>query len=176
MEQKIIQYDSREHAHKNDHILTRLKQLGYNYICSKLYVGDYTLLHNQTISVDRKQSIMELQQNLMNAKKHRAFRDECDRAYANGIKLYILIEESGMKSIDDVANYQIPTYKSNGYKKVNGKTTLTHYKGQPMAKFSPQTLAKTMKTFQEKHHCTFLFCDKKLSADVIIYLLTHNNK
>ena len=174
MDNKIIQYDSREHAHKNDHILLRLKQLGYNYICSKLYVGDYTFLHNQTISVDRKSGIMEVQQNLMNAQKHRAFRDECDRAHANGIKLYILIEESGIKNIDDVVNYKIPTYKSNGYKKVNGKTTLTHYKGQPMAKFSPQTLAKTMKTFQEKHHCTFLFCDKSKSADVIIYLLNNS--
>lgn len=171
----IVQ-DTREKNGKKDHILKQFQNKKINVIRTKLYVGDYSLLNDMSVIIDVKMSIMELQQNLMNAKKHRAFRDECDRAYANGIKLYILIEESGMKSIDDVANYQIPTYKSNGYKKVNGKTTLTHYKGQPMAKFSPQTLAKTMKTFQEKHHCTFLFCDKKLSADVIIYLLTHNNK
>lgn len=171
----IVQ-DTREKNGKKDHILKQFQNKKINVIRTKLYVGDYSLLNDMSVIIDVKMSILELQQNLMNAKKHRAFRDECDRAYANGIKLYILIEESGMKSIDDVANYQIPTYKSNGYKKVNGKTTLTHYKGQPMAKFSPQTLAKTMKTFQEKHHCTFLFCDKKLSADVIIYLLTHNNK
>lgn len=173
---KVIQYDSREHQHKNDHILIGFKQLGYSYICSKLFVGDYTLLHNQTICIDRKQSILECQQNLMNYEKHKAFRNECDRAYNNGIKLYILIEESGIKNIDDVSNYKIPTYKSNGYKKINGKSKLTHYKGQPIAKFDPKILSKVMKTFEEKHHCKFMFCDKNDTAKIIIFLLTNNTK
>ena len=169
----IIQ-DTREKENKKNHILSYLERENVNVVRSKLFVGDYCLIHDMTTVVDIKESIMEIQQNLMNAQKHKAFRDECDRAYKNGIKLYVLIEESGIKDIDDVKNYEIPKYKSNGYKRVKGKTTLNHYKGQPMAKFDPNTLSKTMKTFQERHHCTFLFCDKKDSGRLILFLLTRN--
>ena len=42
-----IQVDSREN--KNEHVLNQLKELGCNFVNSKLYVGDYTLLHKQDI-------------------------------------------------------------------------------------------------------------------------------
>lgn len=166
----IIQ-DTREKINKKDHILEYFERNGINVVRSKLYVGDYTLLNSMKVCIDVKQDIMEIQQNLMNSQKHKAFRDECDRAYQNGIKLYVLIEESNINCLDDVANYKIPTYKSNGYKKINGKTKLTHYKGQPMARFDPSTLLKVMKTFQEKHKCTFLFCDKSKTGSIIVDLL-----
>ena len=138
-------------------------------IIKKLF--NFFLKTNFFIDLLHKQDIMEIQQNLMNKEKHKAFRDECDRAYANGIKLYVLIEEKDIKTIDDIINYKIPIYKSNGFKKVNGKSVLTHYKGQPMARFDPKTLVKVMKTFQEKHHCTFLFCDKDRTGSMIVSLL-----
>ena len=166
----IIQ-ETREKSGKKDHILDYFQKQGISVIRSKLFVGDYTLINSMVVSVDVKQDIMEIQQNLMNKEKHKAFRDECDRAYANGIKLYVLIEEKDIKTIDDIANYKIPIYKSNGFKKVNGKSVLTHYKGQPMARFDPKTLVKVMKTFQEKHHCTFLFCDKDRTGSMIVSLL-----
>ena len=168
----IVQ-DTREKNGKKDHILKQFQNKKINVIRTKLYVGDYTLLNDMSVIIDVKMSILEVQQNLMNAQKHRAFRDECDRAYNNGIKLYILIEESGIKNIDDVCNYKIPTYKSNSYKKINGKSKLTHYKGQPIAKFDPKILSKVMKTFEEKHHCKFLFCDKNDTSKIIVFLLTN---
>ena len=30
-----------------------------------------------------------------------------------------------------------------------------------------------MKTFEEKHHCKFMFCDKNDTAKIIIFLLTN---
>lgn len=171
----IIQ-DTREKENKKDHILQYFQKEKINIIRSKLYVGDYTLMNDMTICVDVKQGIMEIQQNLMNSQKHKAFRDECDRAYNNGIKLYVLIEEPNMMLIDDVEKFIIPKYKSNSYKKINGKKVLIHYKGQPMAKFDPKILCKTMKTFQEKHHCKFVFCNKEDTGRLILYILTNGGE
>lgn len=163
----VVQVDSREKG--NLHITNKFDDMGIKYLTSKLFVGDYTLLHKQNVCIDKKKDIMEIAQCLFQG--HERFRDECDRAFENNIKLYILIEDDFIYNVQGVQYYKIPRYKSNSYSVINGARILTHHKGDKMGNFNPETLMKVMITFQEKHHCKFVFCKKIDSAEKILSLL-----
>ena len=61
MEQKItIVQDTRQKKGKDEHVLEYFKEQGINVVRSKLYVGDYALLHDMTISIDRKMDMLEI--------------------------------------------------------------------------------------------------------------------
>ena len=65
----------------------------------------------------------------------------------------------------------MPTYKSNQYKKINGINILVKKKGEPIANFKPEILAKCMKTMEEKYGCSFKFTKKENTAQMILKLL-----
>lgn len=169
----VIQVDTREQEKGNDFIIKYFNDNNIPYIRSKLYVGDYTLLHNQTVCIDKKKDIMELA-NCMH-KDHIRFREECDRAKENGIKLYILIIDEYIYNLEGVQYYKIPTYKGTQYKTINGVKIATHHKGDKRANFDTTTLMKSLKTFEERHGCKFVFTKKEKCAEKILKLLGVKN-
>lgn len=156
-----LDIDTREHQDKNNHILDYLFKNDISYRYVTLNVGDYMLTDSKEIAVDRKSGLMELAQNCN--QDHERFRNELLRAQANGTRLYILVEEPFVYSINQVHLYKIPKYKS---------TTANHKKGEPKAKWNPETLEKQLKTMQEKYDVTFLFCKQEQTAQIIIKILT----
>lgn len=156
-----LDIDTREHQDKNNHILDYLFKNDISYRYVTLNVGDYMLTDSKEIAVDRKSGLMELAQNCN--QDHERFRNELLRAQANDTRLYILVEEPFVYSINQVHLYKIPKYKS---------TTANHKKGEPKAKWNPETLEKQLKTMQEKYGVTFLFCKQEQTAKIIIKILT----
>ena len=150
-----IDVDSREHEEKNNWILDYFFENGIYYRYAKLDTADYRLYNDNSILIDRKSSIMEIAHNLL-SKEHERFKREILRSVANKSKLYILIEDENIRNIDQVKDFQIPTYKSNQYKEIINKQgnlarVCVHKKGDPRAKFNPLTLSKVMKTQEEKY-------------------------
>lgn len=153
-----IQQDSREKANKKDHILKYFEDNGIKLVRSKLFCGDYTLLHKQDVCIDVKASIIEIAKNIM-SKDHQRFKDECQRAMDNGIKLVILIEEP--YTLAALCDWESPKFKS-------GKL-----KGNPITKISGKSLSNTMKTIIMRYGVRFEFCEKENTAQRIIDILTN---
>lgn len=162
-----IQMDTREKEGKKEHILKYFEETGVKVVRSKLFVGDYTLLQNQSVVVDLKMSVLELLQNIN--QDHARFKAECIRAMEHGIKLVILIEE--MPPNGDIRCWKSPTYKSDGYRTVRGKKTKVHKKGEQICKASPIAAKKTMWTMSQKYGVSFIFCEKEDTGRKILELL-----
>ena len=86
---KVILEDTRQKPEKNEHIRKQLTDFGYDVKRCRLYCGDYSWATNQSICVDTKESMGEIESNLIH--DHERFREECIRAKEAGIKLIILI-------------------------------------------------------------------------------------
>lgn len=154
----VIVQDSREHTGKKDHILSYFEQNGIQVVRSKLYVGDYSLLHDQSVCIDTKKDCLELFQNL--TQSHVRFRSELIRAQSYGIQLYILTEER--LPTGGLNEWVSPVYKSN---------SANHKKGEPMTTVNPAIMRKAMITMQEKYGVKFRFCDKQDTGKIILGLL-----
>lgn len=145
----VIVEDTRQqkerHALKNEYF----KANDVDVIRSKLFVGDYTRLDNQTIAVDTKKDVVELSMDL--TRDHERFRAECERAQKYGIKLYVLVEED----CNDLDLWKSP-------KKKNGK---------PYTVFPGKTLKKICKTMTERYDVEFVFCAKKDAGQNVLKLL-----
>lgn len=171
MSNVVIQVDTREQDGKNQHILDYFASKNINSIRSKLFVGDYTLLHNQTIVVDRKKDMLEMASNICNSKEHTRFREELEKAQKNGIKLFILIEDEYIYNLDGVKYYKCPVYKGNQYKIIDGKKILTHKKGEKRSQVNFETLGKAMKTMEEKYGCKFMFAKRENYGKKVLEIL-----
>lgn len=129
------------------------------------------LMGTYNISVDSKQSIMELISDFQ--AEHERFRDELLLAKNNGIKLYIVVENdfqwisqkkniynTPVKEIKDLFRWKNP----RAFIFKNGKQAYPN-----CAKGS--WLAKCCMTCEAKYGCEFVFCTPDESAQVITYLL-----
>ena len=171
MENLIIQVDTREQAGKNQNVLDYFAIHKIKTIRSKLFVGDYTLLHDQTIAVDKKKDMLEIA-NCICGSSHERFRNELIRAKENNIKLYILIEDEYIYNLDGVKYYKCPTFKSNQYKVVGGRKILMHKVGEKRTQVNFETLGKAMKTMEEKYGCKFVFSKRNDFGKTIVDILT----
>lgn len=147
----VIIEDSRQKPEKNKHIRDQLEQLGYKVDRCKLYVGDYTWSTNQSICVDTKANMGEIESNLVH--DHERFREECIRAKEAGIQLIILIQDQKIKGVSDV----FPWYN-------------------PRKRFSPKAvsgrqLGKMMMSMEKKYGIRFDFCKKDEVGQRIVELL-----
>ena len=144
---KVI-VDSREK--RWDHIAEYFDKSQIPYEVHKLDVGDYMLLGNESVSVDRKRNLTELSHNLMNPADHSRFWREIRRAREQGIKLYILCEHGGkIHSIKDVALW------SDKYSGVSGRR-----------------LMDEIYRVHISYGVEFLFCSKRSTGRRIIEILT----
>ena len=105
----IFQHDTQDKPHKHTNIERSLTELGHEIVRSKMYVGDITLLNNQSICIDLKQDLNEVAGNL--TQHHERFRNECLRAKAARIKLIALIEEENLACLEDVINWESRRHK-----------------------------------------------------------------
>jgi ERCC4-type nuclease len=146
----VLIVDSREQ--KCEHINQFMEQHGIKTVRSKLYCGDYALLENQTVCIDRKAALGELANNLTS--QHERFRAEMVRAQGVGIKLIFLIEHSvNVKSLDDVRNWVNPRLKTSP-KAITGAR-----------------MAAIMETMAQKYGVEFMFCAKKDTGRIICEIL-----
>lgn len=119
---------------------------------SKLFVGDVSLLNDQSVSIDLKRNLQEVCQNV--CQDHARFRRELERAMEYGIKLVFLVEHGGsIKSLEDVQNWKNPRLKDH-----------------PLA-MSGERLYKVMLTMQNKYGIEWQFCDKRCTGKRIIEIL-----
>lgn len=148
----IIQIDSREKARAIVKILDYFEQQNIKHFISKLPVGDYMNLDNPKLVIDRKQSLLEVCNNV--CQDHKRFVAELQRAREYGIKVIFLVEHSkGIKRLDDVKQWVNPRLKTS-----------------PLA-VSGERLHKILESISWHYGCKFIFCSKADTGKKIIELL-----
>ena len=148
---------SREKAHAIKNILAKFDQQGIKWFVSKLPVGDYQSLDNAKLVIDRKQSLLEIAQNVCQG--HARFKAELERANQYGIKLIILCEHGkNITCLTDVIEWENPRLKES-----------------PMA-MSGERLYKVLSAMSAKYGVDILFCNKAETGTKIIELLEGETK
>lgn len=167
----IIIVDSREHEGKNQHILDWFDSNGIEYIRKvTLPTGDYMAHGNKTVTIDRKQSLQEVYQNLFCDGAR--FRDECIRARRDKMRLVVLVEESFIRSLDDVRSWINPRLKKwceDEQRLKLGKRIYGNH--QKIAPFSSEELCGRMAMMKRNYGVDWRFCDKPESGKVIVDIL-----
>lgn len=143
-------------------VLNRKKNRGID-------VKKMDLLGSYKVSVDTKRDIQEAIGNIC-GQQHDRFRDEVILAQRNQIKLYILIENTdGVSTLDDLDTWENPRKKMKKWVSVadGGR------KRVPVSQNATKgvSLAKAMRTMQEKYGVTFLFCKPEEAGAKILELL-----
>ena len=165
----IIQ-DTREQASKHNHVLDGFKRFGIKVIRSKLPFGDYTRIDNMTTVIDTKKDLAEVYNNLI--QQHDRFTDECKAAFSAGIKLIVLVEESGINSVQDVANWKNPrVLRWERLRDAHKAGKRMKEQLSPYPPVSSERLCKAMKTIAERYHIEWRFCDKADTARTICEIL-----
>lgn len=148
MVNNLIVVDTREKGHKK--ILEHFDKQNQDYIISKLEAGDYMLYKNYTTIIDKKDGLLEICGNLCKATEHQRLVREVEKAHELGCKNFIfLIQDSKIKSVDDIKKWSSPYTKVRGY-----------------------VLLKIMQTFRDHHDCKFMIVPQKEMGQRIIDLLT----
>ena len=86
-----IQIDTREKQRAIENIIKTFDNCDVKHISSKMYVGDYTLLENPLLIIDRKQGLGEIAQNA--TREHGRLNRELKRLDEMGGKMVFLIEQ-----------------------------------------------------------------------------------
>ncbi len=168
---KIILEDSRQQRGKHDNVNLWLAAHGIEIRRTKLYVGDYTLPTNQSVCIDTKYGLQEIYGNIVGA-QHERFIRELKAAHDTGIRLIVLVEQSGIKSLQDVAKWKNP--RAVRWQKIHDAQIRGAYRGVKLSKNPPVSsdrLAKAMQTIAERYGCEWMFCDKANTAKRICELL-----
>lgn len=146
----IIIVDTREKGHKK--ILEHFEKNNIDYIVSKLDYGDYMIYKENSVVIDRKDSLLELAGNLCHTAEHERIKREIARAKDDGCKDFIfLIAESKIKTADDIKNWSSPHTKVRG-----------------------STLLKIMTTMKERYGVRFIICKRAEMGKRIVELLGGN--
>jgi len=149
--------DTREKPQAIKQILAEFDKQGVTVIRNKLYVGDYQLLENPLLVIDRKQNLNEICNNVV--QDHKRFTAELQRAKDIGIHIVVLIEHSrNIRVLEDVRHW------------VNPRLNVS-----PMA-VSGERLYKILYTIGLHYDCEFRFCEKKDTGKRIIEILNGRNE
>lgn len=146
-------HDTRDKATKHRNVDEYLIEQGHKVIRSKLFVGDVSLLNDQSVCIDLKRNLQEVAVNV--GQDHARFKRELERAQEYGIHLIFLVEHGGsIKTLEDVQSWNNPRLKEH-----------------PLA-LTGTRLYKIMLTMQNKYGIEWLFCDKRCTGKRIIELLS----
>ena len=144
--------DTRERKEATVLILKEFERQNVTVIRSKLWVGDYQLLENPMLTIDRKKSLQELCQNVV--QDHKRFTAELQRAKDVGVHVIVLVEHSSnIKTLSDVQHWVNPRLKVS-----------------PLA-VSGERLYKILLAISKKYNVDFQFCTKQETGKRIIELL-----
>ena len=145
----VVMVDTRE---QKNHVTDYLNKHGISNVRSKLIVGDYTLVNDQSLCIDRKHNLQEVCGNL--CQQHERFRAEIMRAKDVGIRLVFLVEHgSGVMMLEDVQAWENPRLKTSPYA------------------LSGVGLYRRMLTIQNKYGVEWRFCDKRSTGRIICEML-----
>lgn len=151
----VLLVDSREKwtqsGSKDKHIKNYFEKHNIQYEVRKLDEGDYQILGQPNLTVDRKYGLQEVY-SCLTAEKCRFMR-EVRRCYEKGIKLVVLIEQRGYSTISDVVEWQ-PKYGT----------------------LSGREIANRMFRLHMGYGVEFVFCDKRSAAKKICEILNYSCK
>ena len=157
-DQIVLIEDTRNQVGKHKNVHAYCQRMGIEVVRQKLSVGDYMLPLGK-ISVDTKESILELSKNVM-SDDHRRFKAELIRAREEGIQLIVLVEE--VPPFGRLDMWEVPRFKN---------TDRFHKYGDPMTLVHPASLRRALITMQERYGVKFRFCTRRQSpARIIKYL------
>lgn len=164
-----IQIDTRQQAHKHDHVDNWFTTHGVDFFYKKLDFGDYAAIGNgSNVSVDTKQSMDELASNL--GREHARFARECDRARADGYRLVILTEAG--ERYNDVAELSgwlgYACRKCRRCDPADPSSRCTRYRSKPM---TGARMLPIMASMERKYGTHFYFCDRRDTARAICDIL-----
>jgi len=142
----VILEDTRQQAGKHKNVHAYLDEQGIECQRCALYVGDYALANDQSVSVDTKVSVRELAMDIY--QDHERFQRECERAQSAGIRLIVLIEEN------------LPQGGLRNWVPPEG------------CRIKPDALRKAMITMMKKYGVRFEFCDGRSTGRKLVDLLT----
>lgn len=100
--------DTLQKAGKHRNIQAYCDRHGVEMINQRLNVGDY-MIPGGKIAVDTKSGLQECAMNLLNRSDASRFWREARRARELGLKLVVLVEEPGIRSVMDVSKWK-PKY------------------------------------------------------------------
>lgn len=156
----VFIHDTRDQAGKHRNVEEYLLNRGHEIVRSKMYVGDISLLHNQSVCIDLKGlGMAEVYNNLV--QQHERFKRECVKAQEVHINLIILVENGGIETLDDVINWQNPRaiqYAELAMAHAHGKRLSTKLPSRPP--ISSKRLANMMRVMSAKYGVEWVFCRK----------------
>lgn len=168
---KILIEDSRQQPGKHGNVHAFANANGIRIVRSKLTVGDYSLPTNQTVCVDTKYGLQEVYGNLV--QDHERFRRECVLAGELGIRLVVLVEEDGIRALDDVFMWKNLRYERYMFLKRGheaGRFLATKLPKQ--APIDSARLQTMMETMSQKYGVEWQFCRKSETGFRICEILT----
>lgn len=151
-----IQIDTREKPRAIGKILKTFDDYGANYITSKMYVGDYCLLENPLVIIDRKQNISEIAGNATSG--HGRMKRELERLDKMGGQMVFLIEQ---------ARYVDPNGK---HRAINSLEDIMFWEN-PHGCVNGVQVYKVLDAWQHKHNISYRFCDKRSTGKIILEIL-----
>lgn len=170
MSMKMIFIDTRQQKGRHDNIDNWLTAHGIEIRRTKLFAGDYTLPTNQSVCIDTKFGLQEVYGNLI--QQHNRFISECKAAYEAGIRLIVLVEQSGIQTVQDVAKWKNP--RITKWERLRDAHRLGKRMNEPLAQYPPvssERLSKAMQTVAERYRIEWRFCDKSRTAKTICEIL-----
>lgn len=163
----LVVCDTRQQKGKHENIDRYFARNGIDTVRAKVDVGDY-MIPGGTVSVDTKFGMQEVYGNLI--RDHDRFRRECIRARESGIKLVVLIEESGIHSLEDVKEWKNPRVERYNQAAAAGIKTA---KAPPI---SSKRLYGIMRTMEENYAVRFEFCHKNSTGKRILEILSNDER
>lgn len=176
--EKICIADTRNQI--DDFAVREIRKLGYVVKRMTLPFGDFALIDNLTYCVDIKSSsggILEICKNTCSNDHKRLKQEILKCAEWQGEICFLIANEEGITSIDDLQNWQVPRFKSDVwidkflYKgewltrkqilqfiskeellNAEKKRFKIHKKGELMTTVKPETFMKVLKTMSEPNH------------------------
>ena len=147
-----IYVDTREKPNAIQKIIETFEKKGIEVIRRKLDEGDYKLDPDGLVTVDRKQNLQEVVNNLTWDRER--FQRELRRAAEKGETVYVLVEHGGLiRTLADVAEWRNPRLKHS-----------------PKAVDGP-ALYKLMLTYAAKYGVRWRFCTKQSTGREIMRIL-----
>ena len=148
----VIHVDTREKPRAIVRIMKTFDAEAVEVVRRALPFGDYLNPASPEIVIDRKQTLLEVAQNLVQDRVR--FLREVDRANRAGCRLIILVEHSNrIRSLEDVIRWNNPRLKESPYA------------------VSGERLYKIMHTMGKYYHFEWAFCDKVHTGKKIIEIL-----
>jgi hypothetical protein len=162
--------DTRNQKGKHKNINQYMADHGITVYRHGLPVGDYTLPTLQAVAIDTKKGMSEVYQNITH--DHERLRNECMLAQELGTHLIILIEDSKIKCLDEVAGWSNPLAANAKF--ANDGVSRGWLKPQQARKKPPApspTVMKAMRTMSERYGVEWQFCTPEETGARIIQIL-----